>query len=59
MGTGTAYVPTAEDTAAAAKNTYPDADGNAVYYKCYSDVLATRVVLSAGAFVLAAVTSMV
>jgi hypothetical protein len=41
------------------KNTYPDADGNPVQYTCYSDVLATRVVLSAGAFFLAAVTSMV
>ena len=54
---GTAYVPTAEDATAYAKNTYPDADGNNVQYKCYSDVLATRVVLSAGA-VLAAVASM-
>ena len=56
---GDAYVPTAADVENAAKNQYPDADGNPVYYKCYSDVLATRVVLSAGAFVLAAVTSMV
>ena len=56
--TGATYTPTAEDVAAAAKNTYPDADGNNVPYKCYSDVLATRVVLSAGA-VLAAVASMI
>ena len=55
---GTEYTPTAEDISAAQKNTYPDADGNPVYYKCYSDVLATRVVLSAGA-VLAAVASMI
>ena len=56
---GDAYVPTAEEVEAALKNQYPDGDGNPVYYKCYSDVLATRVILSAGAFVLAAVTSMV
>ncbi len=55
---GGSYTPSADDIAGAAKNTYPDADGNTVNYKCYSDVLATRVVLSAGA-VLAAVASMI
>ena len=53
------YVMTAEETANMAKNVYKDADGNTVSYICFSDVLATRVILSAGAFVLAAVTSMV
>ena len=75
MGQDAGYTPTAEETANLAKNTYNDADGNPVAYTCYSDVVvaasetsegddatkafATRVVLSAGAFLVAAATAMV
>ena len=53
------YVMTAEETANMAKNVYTDAAGNTIPYICYSDVLATRVFLSAGAVAMAALTSMV